>query len=95
MNFKEKLQAQKDYLKALIKDDTSADDIERINGLISSIDEVDKEHDDLLTEHAKTKDSLVRLVVNQGSSEKPKDDSGGSNPKSVDEILAELEKEAK
>ena len=62
----------------------------------AEVDALNNDYSNLEQEHAKTKDALVRMVVTQGNSDKPKEDeSGGSNPKTIEEIIAEVEKEAK
>ena len=95
MSWKEQVDALKAKFKGKIKDDSSQEEIEEINGLIAEIDALDSAHTALEEEHAKTKESLVRLVINQGSSDKPKDESGGSKPKTIEECVAEVQKEGK
>ena len=96
MNFLEKVNALKEKLNAKLTAESSPEQIEEINGLVAEVDALNNDYSNLEQEHAKTKDALVRMVVTQGNGDKPKEDeSGGSNPKTIEEIIAEVEKEAK
>ena len=96
MTFKETLDALKGKIQSKITNDSSAEEIEEANGLIADIDSLGASHEELVQEHAKTKDTLVRMVTSQGSGDKPRDESGGSKPKTIEECVAEeLEKEQK
>ena len=96
MNFLEKVNALKEKLNAKLTAESSPEQIEEINILVAEVDALNNDYSNLEQEHAKTKDALVRMVVTQGNGDKPKEDeSGGSNPKTIEEIIAEVEKEAK
>lgn len=89
MTFKEMLEALKGKVSAKITAESTQEEIDEVNGLVADIDSLGTSHEELVSEHAKTKDALVRMVTNQGSSDKPKDDTGGSNPKTIEECVAE------
>ena len=89
MTFKEMLEALKGKVSAKITAESTQEEIDEINGLVADIDSLGASHEELVSEHAKTKDALVRMVTNQGSSDKPKDDTDGSNPKTIEECVAE------
>ena len=89
MTFKEQVEALKQKLSSKITADSTPEQTEEITGIITEIDALDSAHSELETEQAKTKSALVRMVVNQGSSDKPKDDTDGSKPKTIDECVAE------
>jgi hypothetical protein len=89
MTFKEQIDALKQKISSKITADSTPEETEEITGIITEIDALDSAHSELETEHAKTKSALVRMVVNQGSSDKPKDDTDGSKPKTIDECVAE------
>lgn len=96
MNFKETINSLKERFQARITAESTAEEIETYNGFIKDLEELDTSHDELVSEHAKTKDTLVRMVTNQGSVDKPVDASTGSNPKSIEEcVKEELEKGGK
>lgn len=89
--FNEQINAIKEDLKNLIKDDSSADFIQSIGALDTKIDEAIKEHDIVVQEAQKTKDKLVEVV--KASSFKPvggeplKDDISGEDNQSLDDII--------
>lgn len=94
--FNEKLEALKKRIQAKIKADSTPEEIEEVNSMIADLDSLGSSHNELVTENAKFKDTIVRMVTTQGNSDKPADDSTGSKPKSIEECVAEeLEKGGK
>ena len=89
MTLKEQVQALKAKIQAKLKDDSTPEEIQEVNDIIAELDSIDSAHDGVLQEHAKTKTALVRMVVNQGSGDKPRDDTDGSKPKTIEECVAE------
>ena len=96
MTFQEQITALKEKVKAKIKPESSEDEIKEINGLLAEMDSLEITHNELVTENAKFKDTIVRMVTNQGDGNKPRDDTDGSKPKTIEECVAEeLEKGGK
>lgn len=96
MTFQEQITALKEKVKAKIKPESSEDEIQEINGLLAEMDSLETTHNELVTENAKFKDTIVRMVTNQGDGNKPRDDTDGSKPKTIEECVAEeLEKGGK
>lgn len=96
MTFQEQIIALKEKVKAKIKPESSEDEIQEINGLLAEMDSLETTHNELVTENAKFKDTIVRMVTNQGDGNKPRDDTDGSKPKTIEECVAEeLEKGGK
>ncbi len=96
MTFQEQITALKEKVKAKIKPESSEDEIQEINGLLAEMDSLEATHNELVTENAKFKDTIVRMVTNQGDGNKPRDDTDGSKPKTIEECVAEeLEKGGK
>ena len=95
MNWKEQVESLKSKFSAKITSESSQEQIEELNSLIAEVDALDSAYNELEQEHAKTKTALVRMVVNQGSSDKPRDESSGSKPKTIEECVAEIQKEGK
>ena len=89
MNWKEQLDALKAKIQAKITTESSQEEIDEVNGIIADIDALDTDHNRLVEDHAKTKEAIVRMVLNQGSSDKPRDDTDGSKPKTIEECVAE------
>ena len=96
MTLKEQVQALKSKIQARITESSTPEEIQEVNDMVAELDSIDSAHDTLLQEHAKTKEAVVRMVVNQGNGDKPKDDTDGSKPKTIEECVAEeLEKGGK
>lgn len=91
MGFTEIMKALKEKKQALIKPDMSAEDIQAINDEIAELDELEKSHNELVTENAKFKDTIVRMVTSEGNGKTPKDDSSGSKTMSIEEAIAEVQ----
>ena len=96
MTFKEQLEALKGKFQAKINPESSAEEVQEINDLIAECDSLETSYNEVVTENAKFKDTIVRMVSNQGDGKQPGNDSGGSNPKTIEECVAEeLEKGGK
>lgn len=95
MTWKENIDALKAKISAKITADSSQEEIDATNSVLADIDALDQTHNTLEEEHKKTKEAVVRMVINQGNGEKPKDDTDGSKPKSIEECLAEAQKGGK
>ena len=96
MTFQEKVASLKAKIQAKIKPESTPEELEELNGMMTELDEVEKTHNDVVAENAKFKDAIVRMTLNTGNGDKPKDESGGSNPKTIEECVAEeLEKGGK
>lgn len=93
MAFKDTLSSLKSKMQAMITTDSSAEQIEQINGMISELDSLDSDHTELVTSEAKLKEVVVNMVKTQGNGDKPADDSTGSKPKSIDECVAEIQRQ--
>lgn len=95
MNFKEQLEALKGKIQARITTESSADEINEINGYVEELNSLETSYNEVVTEQAKLKDTIVRMVSTQGSSDKPKDESSGSKPMTIEECIAEVSKGGK
>ena len=96
-DFKEVLQGVKDLIKPLlIKENATDEDISNYAKIEKELDSLQNEHDITLGVNASLRESIIHVVKNQGSSDKPKDGTDGSNPKTIEECIAEIqEKEGK
>ena len=92
MTFKERLEALKTKIQARIKAESTPEEIEEINNLVAELDSLGGSYEELSQEHSKVKDTLVRMVTSQGNSDKPKDESNGSKPMTIEECVAEVQK---
>lgn len=90
MGIKEKLDSLRARAKAQIKPESTKEEIEAYNEIIKEIDDIEKEHNDVLSVNAKYKDTIVNMVLKEGNSETPKDEEEGKAPQSMEEFLADF-----
>ena len=89
MTFKERLEALRAEVKSQIKPESSEEEITRLNGISAKLDELETDYNSVLTENAKFKDTIVKMVTTEGNSDKPKDETGDDKPKTIEEIVQE------
>ncbi len=89
MKFKEIIEALKGEFNANINQDSKPEEIEKVNKSNTSLDSLVDEYNLVVEENAKLKDTIVRMVTTQGNGKKPQDDTTGSNPKTIEECIAE------
>lgn len=90
MTFKERLDAIRAEVKSKITPESSKEEIEKVNATTAELDELEKEHNAVVAENAKFKDTIVNMVLQEGDGKQPPDDaSGEAKPKSIEEIVAE------
>ena len=85
----------KSAFKETLKEDSSTEEIERVNKLVSVVDNMVKDHTEQNEENAKLTKYVVNMVKTQGNDIKPNDNDDGSKPKSFEEIMSEFNKEDK
>ena len=90
MGIKEKLDSLRARAKAQIKPESTKEEIDAYNEIIKEIDDIEKEHNEVLSVNAKYKDALVNMVLKEGNSETPKDEEEGKAPQSMEEFLADF-----
>ena len=95
MNFKEKADSLKAKIQAKITPESTPEQIEEANAYVSDLDELSSEHDRLVAENAKFKDTIVKMVTTQGDAKPPKDASQASESMSIEEAIAKISKEDK
>ena len=89
MNFKEQAEALKARFTSKINADTSKEELDEFTSINEEIDKLESSYNELLNENAKFKDTIIRMVTNQGSSEKPQDVVEESKPLTMEEIIAQ------
>ena len=89
MTFKERLEALRAEVKSQIKPESSEEEITRLNGISAKLDELETDYNSVVTENAKFKDTIVKMVTTEGNSDKPKDEIGDDKPKTIEEIVQE------
>ncbi len=90
MGIKEKLDSLRARAKAHIKPESTQEEIDAYNEIIKDIDDIEKEHNDVLSVNAKYKDTIVNMVLKEGNSETPTDEEEGKAPQSMESFLAEF-----
>ena len=93
MTFKEKVSQLKEQAKSkMVKEDSSAEEIQAYTDYENSLNELETEYNNEVQEKQKLKDTIVRLVSNQGDGKAPKEESGESKPRTLEEIIADKQK---
>ena len=96
MTFKEKVSQLKELAKGkMVKEDSSAEEIQAYTDYENSLNALEEDYNKEVEEKAKLKDTIVRLVSNQGDGKAPKEESGESKPRSFEQIIADKQNEAK
>ena len=95
MNFKEKVESLKQRFQAKITPESTPEQIQEAQAYASDLDELSSEHDRLVAENAKFKDTIVKMVTTQGDTTPPKDDSMARESMSIEEAVAKISKEDK
>lgn len=90
MGIKENLDSLRARAKAQIKPESTKEEIDAYNEIIKEIDDIEKEHNEVLSVNAKYKDTIVNMVLKEGNNETPKDEEEGKAPQSMEEFLAEF-----
>lgn len=92
MTFKERLNLLREKVKGLIKPETTPEEIAEHNQTLAEIDALETEFNNTQSDIAKFKDTIVNMVMREGDGNAPRDESEVSNPKSIEEFVADFEK---
>lgn len=95
MTFKEKAESLKQQFKSRITPESTPEQIKEADAMVSDLEELSSLHDALVAENAKFKDTIVRMVTNQGDATPPSDPSAESKPMSIEEAIAKVRQESK
>lgn len=95
MGFKEKLESIRNDYKGKINADTSPEELEKINGMLASIDEIEADYTKVSEDNAKYQSTIVRLVSQSGDKTPPKDEEQGKTPRTLEQIFKDVSKEEK
>ena len=88
----DKIKTLKDLFTGRLTTESTADQIEQCNKDIAALDEINTEYESLQTENAKLKNTIINMVQNQGDGKTPPPLVPEQQPKTMDEILADLAK---
>lgn len=80
---KETTSKLREYLQSIMTKDMSAEELEKHQTALSSLDSLDNEEESYQNEIASCKDQIVRLVKSQGNANPPKEE---QQPRSLEEI---------
>lgn len=89
--FKEKVEALKVKIQAKITADSTPEEIQEVNDITAEIEDLDTSYNEVVTENAKFKDTIVRMVTTEGNDKTPPDGADGSKPMTIEEVLAEVQ----
>lgn len=90
--WKEQVDSLKAKFTSRITAESSQEEIEAVNADIAEIDALDTAHNEVVTENAKLKDTIVRMVSTEGSGDRPGNDEDGSKPLTIEECMTEIQK---
>ena len=95
MTIKERLDSLRNKFKEKIKPESTPEELEELNGLVSELDEIETDYNKLSEEHGKFKDTIIRMALNQGDGKKPAPASEDSKPRSMEQFISDFENEHK
>ena len=95
MNFEKRLETLIGKVKSKIKPESTAEEVEEVNDLLNDLNALKDYHSKVVEENGQFKDTIVRMVVSQGSSDKPANGSDGSKTMTIEEAVAEVSKGGK
>lgn len=78
----------KELIRSLVHDSTSTEDAEKIGQINQSIDEAEKEHNELITKHEELRGKYIKSITDTSFNEKPKEEN--PQPKSLEDCLQEV-----
>ena len=95
MKFNEKVEALKNQAIEKITPESTQEDVQRVESIKSQLDELVKDYNALSEENNKFKDTIVHMVLRNGDDKPPVEDPSGHKPMSIEECLAEIQKQNK
>lgn len=87
--FKEIISSLKEGFNSRITEDSTPEEIAAVKASMEDIDSLEAQHNELESKNAKLKDQIVSMVLTEGSSNQPNDSPDGSNPKTIEECVAD------
>lgn len=87
---KESTSQLRDYIKGIINQDMTAEEISKHEGMLKKLDEIEQESDSQENEIRSCKDKIVSLIKTDGSSNPPREDGGTKTPRSFEEIANDM-----
>lgn len=89
---REKINSLINELKTQINAESTPEQIQVVETYSQQLEEISSAYDVLVEENAKIKDTLVRMVMNQGNSETPIDEVEEARPMTIEEVVAKFQK---
>lgn len=79
----------KQSLKNTLTKDSSKEDIDRVDGFCKELDNVEQGHNQVVKEKQDITEMYIKAVKNQGTTEKPKEETP-TEPRSLEDIAKEV-----
>ena len=89
--FKEQFDAFRSKVQARITAESSPEEISEVNATLEELDALEASHNEVVTENAKFKDTIVNLVSTQGDGKAPGNGADDSKSMSIEEAIAEVQ----
>lgn len=87
---KESTSSLREYIKGIISPDMSKEELDKHEGMLKKLDEIDQENDSQENEIKSCKDKIVSLIRTEGSSNPPREDGGTKTPRTFEEIAQDM-----
>ena len=90
MNFEDTLNGVKQSIATLLtKEGISDKEVDDLTSLTKQVDELGKQHQELVENHSKMKDKYIQMVVNYGTTKQPKEEVDDGAEKTFEQIAQE------
>jgi len=89
MKFGEALKKVQETIKTLMTEEGISDErLEKLTELNSQVKELDTQHQGLEESYAKVRDKYIESITQFGTTKKPEEVDGGSQPRTMEEIAS-------
>lgn len=89
--FEEALQKVQESIKNLMTEkDISDEKLEKLTELNAQVKELDQQHQGLVESYVKVRDKYIENITQTGSTKKPDEDDGSSQPRTFEQIASEV-----
>ena len=89
--FGEALQKVQETIKTLMTEENISDEkLEKLTELNTQVKELDQQHQGLEESYAKVRDKYIESITQYGTTKKPDEVDGGSQPRTMEQIASEV-----
>lgn len=89
--FEETLQKVQESIKNLMSEDGISDEkLDKLTELNTQVKELDQQHQGLVESYVKVRDKYIENITQTGSTKKPEEEDGSSQPRTFEQIAQEV-----